>query len=170
MVVRNRTWIAAVLAGAGALGWWLTRPCDERYLKSQLVRLARTLEKSGPESVFETAQRATAVANAMAEDVIVESGRPELGTVHGRADVRQAVAQVRASVHELQIDLFDVNTKLEPGRTTAVQRCTVRAVGRLHDRSERGTTEVEVRWIRQSVGWRIGYVKMVEVVRPLPDA
>jgi len=170
MVVRNRTWIVAVLVGAGALGWWLLRPSDERYLTSQLVQLARTLEKSGPESVLETAQRATAVANAMAEDVIVESSRPELGTLRGRADVRQAVAQARASVHELQIELFDINTKLEPGRTTAVQRCTVRAVGQLHGRSERGTTEVEVRWIRQSEGWRIGHVQMVEVVRPLPDA
>ncbi|MCX7817772.1 MAG: DUF4440 domain-containing protein [Kiritimatiellae bacterium] len=159
--------MTAVVAAAG---WWWRRPREERWLKRELFRLCHLAEKHGEEPLVEAARRAERIAALMSEDVRLSSEHPWSVSLNSRREAGRAILEARAALDWLSVAIEDLQTRLAPDRATAEQRCTVRVCVRGADWSDVQARELSLRWRRESDGWRIAEVRVVEVIRPLPAA
>lgn len=167
-MVNRRTVIGAGMLAAGAAAVvWVAVPSDESRIRKAMADLLAAIEKTGPESPVATARRAERAAGWFLADCEVRIDRAGVGAVASRAELRQAVFQLRSALDDLRITLHDEDVAVSPDRGTATHRFTARAAARHRDLPESAVQEVEVRWSRTSDGWRIRSVGTVEGIRPI---
>lgn len=158
--------VGAVLIAAAAGGWiWWNSP--ERQVRRMLAEVAESLSYETPQTPLAAAAGAARLQPLLAEEVVVDAGRP-FAPLNGRESVLGAAVRVRAAVSAMRVEFVDVEITLADGGAAATVNSTVTAT--LTDPAGQQTTDArEVIMDLAAVDgrWTIRRIQAVRVVEPI---
>lgn len=129
MKIVYRLVLLAAAATACVWLWTVLFPGPEKIIRKQLARVAEEASFQTGENPLITANRAENFASRFGTNVEININLPEHGQHDfvGRAEITQAVANMRSSVSSLKVEFLDVNVTLGPEKQSATANLTVKA-------------------------------------------
>jgi len=129
---RRALLVGAVAAAAAGSGWIFLRGGEEDRIKDQLMRLAAALRFSeGTNALVYLARVKETYGEILADDVHVSA--PELpGGVRGRADLANATASLARRFRSVDVELRELEIKMDEVKATAQVGATGVLVGGEH--------------------------------------
>lgn len=162
--MRLRRIVLGLVALAALIGIASRFPGDERALRKSFRRLARDLEKEGPEKLWTAERRADRVARRFALEPEVRLASSGL-FLESRNDLRATVFRIRSGIERIQIRAEDVEVRVPPGRKTATLTGTAMAKLTVAGGTEEAFQEFEIEWVRETDGWLISGVRTRDSIR-----
>lgn len=157
-----------IVAGLVALAAWIWVAAfsgnEERALRKAFNRIARNLEKDGPENLWTAERRADRISRGFTQKPDVQSSLPGM-SFESRGDLRATVFRLRAMAERIRVRVDDLEIRVDPGRNTATLVGTARVT--LTGAGETGDTyqEFETGWVRGEEGWIIDTVRASDAIR-----
>jgi hypothetical protein len=153
--------VVIVLLFAG-WAWWSG---DAQRINRRLGALTDEVEKTPGEGQLTTAFKAEAVAAFFAEPFRFRARQFDFETTD-RSTLVRSVAAYRLRSEHIATDILHRHLEIDPVARTARMEILVRFAGGWGGRAAEAY-RFQLDWIEQEGRWQIGYVDLIEIVRPL---
>lgn len=160
----GRVIAALLILGASIWLWTVLFPSPERAIRKRLLELAKSASFAGNESPLAKLSNSQRVAGFFTADVEVRVDAPGRGqqVISGRETLFQSMMQARSALSGLQVEFYDINVTVAPGKQSAEVSLTLRA--RIAGERDQAVQELKLFLNKTEGNWRINRAQTVKTL------